>query len=138
MSNLYVIDACSLIAYLRAEQGADKVEAIFDDALSGKTIVYLHKATLAEALYDSLRTNKVKNADQLLGDFYALPVTLTNTLSDDFVKIIAHNKITHKVSFADCFVLALATLINAKVLTADHHEFDLIEKAGELKFEWIR
>ncbi len=134
----YVIDACSLIAYLREEAGAERVHELFEDALSGNINIYLHRVTMAEALYDSLRTNKSNTPKQITAIFHTLPVRMADTLSDEFLLMVAFYKVWHKVSFADCFVLALAKLHNAKVITADHHEFDAIEQAGEVEFEWIR
>jgi len=34
--------------------------------------------------------------------------------------------------------LATAKINDAGVLTSDHHEFDEVEKRGDVQFEWIR
>ncbi|MCY7422984.1 MAG: hypothetical protein LH478_14725 [Chitinophagaceae bacterium] len=56
----------------------------------------------------------------------------------DLIKEIGHFKTTYKVSFADCFVLATTRLNNSAIVTSDHHEFDEIERKGDLNFEWLR
>jgi len=54
--------------------------------------------------------------------------------------VIAHGyfKTNYRLSFADCFVLALAQLQNASVITSDHHEFDAVEQSGACSFLWLR
>ncbi|MGI8637617.1 MAG: PIN domain-containing protein [Segetibacter sp.] len=54
------------------------------------------------------------------------------------IQEIGYFKTTYKISFADCFVLSTAKLYGAKVVTSDHHEFDLIDQNRDLEFEWIR
>jgi predicted nucleic acid-binding protein len=47
-------------------------------------------------------------------------------------------KANYKISVADSFALGLAKVNQAVLVSGDHHEFDIIEKAGELKFHWFR
>jgi len=35
----YILDACSLIALFKKEKGADKVKALFDEALAGQVAI---------------------------------------------------------------------------------------------------
>ena len=39
---------------------------------------------------------------------------------------------------ADSFALALAAQLDASLISTDHHEFDDVEKSGEVKFFWLR
>ncbi len=138
MPEQFVTDACSLIAFFREEEGVEKVTKLFKDAVSGEAVILLHKITLTEVLYDRMRSGNTKDAGQIIDDINRLPLLITDILTDDFIKLVAHHKVAYKVSFADCFVLALAQTKNAAIITSDHHEFDAIEKIGELKFHWIR
>jgi hypothetical protein len=47
-------------------------------------------------------------------------------------------KTSYQISFADAFVLGLAEKEKAIVISTDHHEFDVIESAGESSFYWLR
>ena len=49
-------------------------------------------------------------------------------------------KASHKISLADSVALAQAIITGGRLLTADHHEFDAIEREGRenITFEWIR
>jgi len=42
------------------------------------------------------------------------------------------------MSYADSYVLAMADISNAQVVSTDHHEFDIVEKNTMLKFYWPR
>ena len=59
-------------------------------------------------------------------------------LKDNVFKEAGRLKATYKISLADSIVLAEAKTRGAKILTADHHEFDPINKDLEVSFYWIR
>jgi predicted nucleic acid-binding protein len=54
------------------------------------------------------------------------------------MKEAARFKLAFKMSVADSFALATAKLEDVTLITADHHEFDPIDEAGEIEFLWIR
>ena len=74
----------------------------------------------------------------VLFDLPRLPIEVLNMISIPMIQEIGYFKTKYKISFADSFVLAVAKLNNAKIVTSDHHEFDVIEKSGDVSFEWIR
>jgi len=47
-------------------------------------------------------------------------------------------KTTYAVSVADVLALGLTKARQAVMVTADHHEFDVIDQAHEVSFHWIR
>jgi predicted nucleic acid-binding protein len=59
-------------------------------------------------------------------------------ISDEIFLEAGRLKASYKISLADSIVLAEALVTNAKLLTADHHEFDVIEENEEILFLWIR
>lgn len=120
------------------EKGYTRVEEILNSVTFGNAVVFLHKVTLTEVTYDLLRSGMYIDAAELFSTCYKLPIIIAEDLSDSFVTLAAGFKVRYRISFADSFVLALAKSQNAKILTSDHHEFDPIEKGGELSFEWIR
>ncbi len=137
MPDIFVIDACALIALFRKEPGWEKVSLRIKQATDGEAMLLMHNASVAEVYYDSLYYDASK-ADQLLKSLNGLPVQFISHLNHDFIKAIGFYKTKYKVSFADCFVLATAEIYDAAVVTSDHHEFGPIEKDGRLRFEWIR
>lgn len=136
--NIYILDACALIAFLRKEKGYENVITIFDKATNLEVKVIIHAANLSEVYYDFYRLADKAIADNVLSDLSALPVEIINNITMQMIEQIGYFKTTYKISFADSIVLATAKLNNAKVVTSDHHEFDVIEKSGDLAFEWIR
>lgn len=134
----YILDACAFIAFLKDEEGHIIVDDIFKEAIDGKCEIYLHKATLLEVYYDFLRSSGKAFADQLLSSVAKQPIILVNKMDNRFIQSAGFYKATHKISFADSFVLALATIKKAIIISSDHHEFDTIEKSSPLQFKWIR
>ena len=43
-----------------------------------------------------------------------------------------------RVSLADCFAIELAERLKATILTADHHEFDVLAGQSEYTIRFIR
>ena len=136
--DVFILDACALIAYLRKEEGNQKVVHSFDRAINQQIKILLHAASLSEVYYDFLKVSDKKAANDILTDGHHLPIELIDQISMEMIKQMGYFKTTYKISFADSFVLATATLNNAKVITSDHHEFDVIEESGDMAFEWIR
>lgn len=130
----FVIDACGLIAYLRGELGGDKLR----DLLKDKSNTFLfHAVNLGEVYYDTLR-NSSESAEKILDDINQLPIEIIWTVDFELLKLVGKYKTSYKVSYADCFVLALADKEKSTVISTDHHEFDVIEEASHLKFFWLR
>lgn len=54
------------------------------------------------------------------------------------IRLAARFKTAYQMSVADSFALALAANLNASLVSTDHHEFDSVEIAGEIRFFWLR
>ncbi|MEO8852541.1 MAG: PIN domain-containing protein [Ginsengibacter sp.] len=121
--DLYVLDSCALIAYLRKENGAQRVADTFEKALEKDCMIYIHKATVAEVYFDTLRTSNINEAENMIKDLSLLPLSFSNTFTNEFIKQIGYFKVNYKVSFADCFVLALASVKKAIIISSDHQKF---------------
>jgi PIN domain nuclease of toxin-antitoxin system len=135
----YVLDACALLALLRNETGADVVENIIDDADVGNAKVSMHKANLLEVYYDILRSYGKDQARETLYEVAQLPITVIPDISDAFFEEAGRLKALYKISFADTFALAAASVSGGLLLTADHHEMDALERCEpNIKFMWIR
>jgi predicted nucleic acid-binding protein len=60
-------------------------------------------------------------------------------ISDELFVEAGRLKSLYKVSFADTFALATASVSGGILLTADHHEMDKVEQIEPgIKFRWIR
>ena len=134
----YVLDSSAMIAFFRKETGAEKVKALLHQSALSECTLYMHNASVAEFYYDVLYTLSQSDSEQVLDKVAGYPINFIENISSNFIKQIGYFKTNYKISFADSFVLASAKLNDAKVLTSDHHEFDVIEKSGDIMFEWIR
>jgi len=138
MSAKYVLDACSVIAYLTKEEGADAIEKLIHEAIDGDSELLMHKLNFYEVYYDTLRSQGKETAEIVFGTFKKLPVTIIESISDELMVEAARIKTGHSISAADSFALATARLHGATLVTSDHHEFNPVEDAGEIAFLWIR
>jgi predicted nucleic acid-binding protein len=140
MAEVYVIDACALIAAITDEEGSDVLADKFAAAIadSESTIILMHKLNLLEVYYDIYRRSGEDAAKLLLEEMKSNPVTIVSEISDDLFSEAGRLKATYSVSIADTFALALAKTSGARLITSDHHEFDVLEEHGEAQFLWIR
>ena len=134
----YVLDACALIALLRDEQGAEIVADALNSANEGKAEIVIHKANLLEVYYDLFRTLGKDKADDILSKIKERPILINAEISDEIFDEAGRLKATYKISFADSFALAQASVSGGELLTSDHHEFNTIEGNEPITFCWIR
>ena len=131
----FVLDACAVIAYLNAEPGGDRVKALIGD---NRNRVLMHYINLGEVYYGFRRSEGEQKASDVLNKLLDLPVEYVTVVTLDLLKHAGKFKSEHRISYADAFVLALAETEQVQIVTSDHHEFDLVEAAGQMKFFWIR
>ena len=132
--NLYVLDACGIITFLRNEEGADKFIQLL--ANNNNTIL-MHALTVGEVYYDMLRINKLK-AEELFRIIDDLQIGIIWTLDKELLQQASYYKVNFKMSYADSYVLATAYLHDAYIISTDHHEFDAVEQQTDLCFFWLR
>ena len=138
MSVLYVMDACALTAYLQGEDGAESVTSLLRDAEATCISIYMHRLNLLEVYYDRYRVSGKQAADVELKLIQKLPIIIIREISDAVFFEAGRLKASRRISLADSIAIAEALVKNAILVTADHHEFDIIERSGEVKFHWIR
>ena len=138
MTAIYVLDANALLAYLGRETGFEKVREILFLAETGKCLLYIHAVNLYELYYQFYRDKGETEATQLWTDINDMPVKILYTFDENFVKTAGRIKANFKMSVADSFLLTQAYLLNAEVITSDHHELDVVDRANLVKFLWYR
>jgi len=134
----FVLDACSLIAFLNDEEGADKVEDLLRKAKEEKVKLYMNKLNILEIYYGVYRDDGEEAADETLSKILELPIVIVDDLSDAVLKELGRLKASYSISLADSIAVAEAKARDAELVTSDHHEFDHLEEKGEAKFYWIR
>lgn len=133
MSQIYVLDAFALLAYLRGEPGAERVRDLLLRARSGEARLYLCLVNYGEVLYISERQGGRPAAEEAIRIIDHLP--LETVLADrDLTFAAAHLKARYPISYADAFAAALAQKLSATLVTGDP-EFRKVEALVEI--EWL-
>ena len=138
MRDVFILDACALIAILNDEEGSQRVDYIFQEAEDKKCLVYMNKLNLFEVYYTISKRIDVKRAEEVLSELIDTPLIIIDRLEDDVFKEAGRLKTKYKISLADSIALAEAKVKEAQLVTSDHHEFDIIDENDEVKFYWIR
>jgi ribonuclease VapC len=82
MSGKFVLDACSVIAYFRDEDGAAVVEKLLDEASEGSVSLIMHKLNLYEVYYDFAREADKEKLSDKIEALKSLPIRFIETISD--------------------------------------------------------
>lgn len=77
-------------------------------------------------------------AKQILLDLKKLPIKFIDRIKENILFSASYFKCNYKISLADSIALATSKSLSAKLLTSDHHEFDIIDIKQDLEFIWIR
>ena len=134
----YVLDACAMLAVLSNEPGADIVEKIYERAAFGEIALTMNKLNLLEVYYDLIRAYGKNRADEIIDEIKHLPIHIYHEMSDEVFTEAGRLKTSYKISLADSIALAQTIAVSGELLTADHHEFDVIEGCENIRFLWIR
>lgn len=132
---IYVLDACAMIAYLRDESGADKVEQALLDT-SGQCLA--HAINLCEVFYDFHRVGGESAAIGAINGLSTLGVSERGDFDLTFWQEVGRLKAQGKISIADCCAIVLTNRVGGTLLTSDHHELDRIAAAGICSITFIR
>jgi len=132
--NVYVFDACAIIALLDDELGAEVVETLLEG--EGHRCV-IHILNVCEVYYHIYRSADKEKADKLKSvlERYGFELDEQTALWQEASQLKA---VWRRVSLVDCFALALAIREKATLVTSDHHELDPIAQAGVCPFRFIR
>jgi predicted nucleic acid-binding protein len=130
-----VLDACAMIALLKAESGEDVVWA---HLLDPHNTVYAHSLNLCEVYYHFHRHLGEARAEGALEDLRYLGVVERSDFDEPFWKEAGKLKAGGNIALADCIAVTLTNRVGGTVLTSDHGEFDPVAAAGVCPVTFIR
>ena len=131
----HVLDASALIVFLREETGDERfVELLKQD----ESYFAMHIVNIGELYYVFWRSDGENKAEETWSKTTEMPIRIVNSLNESFVKRVGRWKVTQRISYADAFALATAEEHGVSLVTTNHREFDPIERAGLLKFYWLK
>ena len=134
----YILDACALIAVLNKEDGAEIVRDLIDKANDNSVSISMNVVNLLEVYYGIRRELGQDLADKVLSSVRSNSIKIIETITEDIFIEAGRLKSTYKISLADSLALAESSLSGAMLITSDHHEFDVIEAAENINFNWFR
>ena len=134
----YILDACAIIALLKEESGFEKVAELYEDVINDKINLFVNIINLFEVYYNIFRDYDPNYADKVLNEIQKLSITIVDKFDDIILKKAAYLKASYKISLADSIAVATAIRYKGILVTADHHELDIVEKNNEAEFLWIR
>ena len=128
-----ILDAHGLLVFLEKEAGFEKVESLFVNAVEKDTYLLMTSVNFGEVYYIVLRECGQEKAHEIEKIIKTLPIDIID-VDIQLAKEAARFKAAKKISYADCFVAALAKLHKGEVITGDK-EFKELE--SEVKISWI-
>ena len=134
----YILDACALIAAIKHEYGASVVAELYEGAVKGEVNIIINKVNLLEVYYGFRREHGKDYADIILKSVINSVVDISDISIEVLMEAGRIKSDYRRISLADSIALAEAYTRNGYIVTADHHEMDILDKAGIVKFLWIR
>jgi len=132
--NKFVLDACAVLALIKGEQGMDIVR----DTIESDAEILLHSVTFLEIYYNIVKALGFDCADIYFEHMKQTKINIVYQITENTIKNAGYYKSKYKISLGDSFVLASAKEHNAKIVSSDHHEFDVIEERENINILWIR
>ncbi len=133
MSALKVLDAYALLVFLEDEPGADQVRNLLLRAEEKGVKLAMTTVNLGEVWYAIARADSPTLADRLIQEIQGMAIEIVE-VDWTLARQAAMFKAKGGLSYADCFVAALARLRRGEVVTGDP-EFRRLE--GEIKIAWL-
>jgi ribonuclease VapC len=129
----YILDSFAVLAFLNAEDGAARVEAVLHMAQHRRVRVCLSAINLGEVLYIVEREQGQPLAQRSLAAINQLPIDILDATRER-VFAAAHVKAHYRLSYADAFAVAAAQELDGIVLTGDP-EFTTVQSL--VRVEWL-
>jgi predicted nucleic acid-binding protein len=98
----------------------------------------MNKVNLLEVYYVIRRVLGKEQADYIVSELKKRPIIINQGITDEIFSEAGRLKAEYKMSLADSMALAEASVTGGELLTADHHEFDVVEEKEKIRFCWIR
>jgi predicted nucleic acid-binding protein len=128
-----VLDAHALLAYLERESGFAVVRDLLAQALKGDAALFMTTVNVGEVLYIVRREQGMEKAEEIEAIIHTLPVSIID-VDLGLARETARFKAAAKMSYADCFAAALASIKRASLVTGDP-EFKAVE--DEIDVIWL-
>jgi predicted nucleic acid-binding protein len=138
LSNLYFLDACSIIAVLADEKGAENVLRIIQDAIAGKAVLKINQVNLLEVYYYLCRAYGQEEANKAINKIKEYPIEIIIGMKETVFNEAGRIKPKYKIPLGDSIAIAECIINNGTLVTSDHDDFAIFEKEGLANIYWFR
>jgi predicted nucleic acid-binding protein len=132
------LDACSLIAVLADEKGAENVIRIIQDAVDEKVILKINQVNLLEVYYYLCRAYGQEEANKAINKIKEYPIEIIVGMKETVFNEAGRIKPKYKIPLGDSIAIAECIINNGILVTSDHDDFTIFEKEGLAKIHWFR
>jgi predicted nucleic acid-binding protein len=132
------LDACSLIAVLADEKGAENVIKIIQDAIDEKVVLKINQVNLLEVYYYLCRAYGQEEAKKAINKIKEYPIEIIIGMKETVFNEAGRIKPKYKIPLGDSIVIAECIINNGILVTSDHDDFTIFEKEGLAKILWFR
>jgi predicted nucleic acid-binding protein len=138
LSDVFILDACALIALLAGEPGGESVRKIIQDAVDGDVIVKINQINLLEVYYHLCNVYDQDEADKALEKLKEFPIEIIIGLTKEAFRVAGRIKSKYKIPLGDTILVAECIIGKGILVTSDYTDIEQIEKKENIKINWIR
>ena len=128
-----ILDSHALMIFLEKEDGFEKMESFFIDAIQNDNNLLMTTINYGEICYIVLRECGQVKLNEIEKIIETLPIDIID-VDINLARQAARFKAKKKISYADCFAAALAKINKGEIITGDK-EFKVLE--DEVKILWV-
>jgi ribonuclease VapC len=128
-----VFDSHAILKWTQMESGYKKVKSLLKACQDGALAGFISQINLGEVYYKSIRAVGIERARQFLDNFERLPITIL-VPDRNLIWKAAEIKAEFSISYADCFAVATAMGLDAKIVTGDP---DFKKTTQLVAVEWV-
>ena len=128
-----ILDSHALMIFLEKEDGFEKIESFFIDAIQNGNNLLMTTINYGEICYIVLRECGQVKLNEIEKIIETLPIDIID-VDINLARQAARFKAIKKISYADCFAAALAKINKGEIITGDK-EFKVLE--DQINILWV-
>ena len=138
MRNVFILDACAIIALLAGEKGAENVKKLIQDAIDEKISLKMNQINLLEVYYHICKTYNQDEANKAIIKLKEFPIEIVIGLNENVFNEAGRIKSNYKIPLGDSIVVAECIINKGTLVTSDHNDLEIFEKTEKINVYWFR
>jgi len=133
LKDIFILDACALIALLAGEHGAENVKKIIQCAIEEKVIVKINQINLLEVYYHVCNVYNQEEANKVIAKIRKFPIEIIVGLDENVFREAGRIKSQYKIPLGDSIVVAECIAGKGTLVTSDRNDLAIFEEAENIK-----